>query len=312
MKKLNKLLVIGLLFLSASACQQTAVLKEDYISFFNYVLTSGKACFNDSLYNLSLTIDTNSYIDNNTEITYYYLPFMKKYQLYDDEVIKVSDEINYGLDLYKLVNIVNTSDFISSQDGYQIKEDKLTNYQLSYFDKDVTSLNFYYDKASDSMTYNFLFSDNQIGKVVVAAENVRIHNFYYVSEENFYFNNMLNQTELRQKIARDEDFILVISNDTCSACQRSEGAYYEFTLEYPDTEIKIIDLEDLNGEYRKLFLTQIQTVYNQEDSSLHLTGYDTYDNYLTPTNIRFKNGEISFVTLGMSMGNEQFTYIALN
>ena len=103
MKKLNKLLVIGLLFLSASACQQTAVLKEDYISFFNYVLTSGKANFNDSLYNLSLTIDTNSYIDNNTEITYYYLPFMKKYQLYDDEVIKVSDEINYGLDLYKLV-----------------------------------------------------------------------------------------------------------------------------------------------------------------------------------------------------------------
>ena len=162
------------------------------------------------------------------------------------------------------------------------------------------------------MTYNFLFSDNQMDKVVIFTDNVRIHNFYYVSEENFYFNNMLNQTELRQKIARDEDFILVISNDTCSACQRSEEAYYEFTLEYPDTEIKIIDLDDLTGEYRTLFLTQIQTVYNQEDPSLHLTGYDIYDNYLTPTNIRFKNGKLSFVTLGMSMGNEQFTYIATN
>lgn len=324
MKKLinmkKSIFLVGIISILLCGCNNTSSIstKEELVSFLEFIDTENTYIVKDEKYQLNIQVDDESFIDLNSNVTYFKYHFLDNYQKYNQEEILQDDyevEFEYAKEYYKLVSSYETFEekFTLNNHVYSLKKDYINDYQLSYFESNVASLDISYD-SSDKAIYTFTFDNGEKNNISIEFINENI-NYFGVSDEDyrsFYDSHQILYNEFTNHLIQNEEFVLIITLEKCSGCYYSEPFYKEFTLEYPNLNFYVVEYDTMSNKEAEALHKTFASTYNNQDDKYKLNGLDEYPTYyLTPTAVKYKNGQSQNVFVGMKKGDPLFKEICL-
>lgn len=312
MKKSLLLFLISGVFLSG--CSFEGERKPTVLSLINELSLNNR--YFCSMENLQ-TKETKTFIVDNLsfikeDVVYYKYLYKDNYQVYqqnevqNDQVIDTSEIIG----LNGLINRVlyNSKNFTIENDVYTLLETSYILFDLDFIDQDLQS--FSLRREDDYLLYNLNFSKNNY--LLKFTSSDRTIYPYLTTEEsltNFYKSNHISFQEMEQK-KQQEDFVVIIESDSCSACVYAEKYYYLFQHENEYKSFYSLKENEISSEQKKDFIKEISSVYDNQKEEFKHPYYDNYpqDNFLTPTAVRFVEGKIKSVYLGISKNDVNAFY----
>lgn len=254
---------------------------------------------NKLIYNY--VIDDNSYFDKMNTYYFYKYQFLDGYEKYNNEIIETNFlDNNFISDLYKMIDItyINSLNYKKTNGCYVINETSLYKYNFNFLDDIFSS--FKISKSDNGILYSLTGSDNysiefMSSDLVINPYGIKIDNY-----KNYYLDNTISLIKMNEKKENKEDFITILISESCSACEKVKKSLYIFQYEY-QCNFTFIDIKDIENEKNDL-INEIKNVYNNQIQEEKYDKYETYpDDFLTPTMIKFSNGKIEKVSIGINV-----------
>lgn len=250
-------------------------------------------------------IDHNSYYDVLNEKTHYKFQYLEGFQTYDELGIidNYIDEkpIDYIEKLYKLtnINIINSINFNIENNHYSIKNEALYKYDFSFINDKIDTFTICY--FNDYISY-VLKSEIEYEIQFYKSElNINPYNIKEEDIKMYYSDNEINFSSMQLKKENNDDFVVVLIDESCSNCKKIRKDLFLFNYEYNFNSLYFIDVNKLN-DYKEEMLLLIKDCYDNQNVDSKLDSYDVYPNeILTPTMMRVKDKEIIKVSLGINV-----------
>lgn len=247
-------------------------------------------------------VDNLSFIKE--DIVYYKYLYKDNYQVYQQDEVK-SDQVIDTRELNGLNGLINrvlynSNNFSIVNDVYTLYEKSYNLFDLNFLEQNLES--FTLQREDNFLVFNLEFSDNNyLVKYSYTDKNIYP---YATDEENyhsFFKNNHLSFEEMKKK-SQQEDFVIIVESDSCTACAYAEKYYYLFQYENNYQTFYSLKENEISHEQKKEFIKDIANVYENQKEEFKHPYYEKYpqDNFLTPTAVRFVNGNIKSVYLGIS------------
>lgn len=308
--------LIGSVFLVSCASNDSIDSNSEQLLFFlSSIYLNGKyevVIKKNGVVKGNFLVDDNSYIDKKSELTYYKYTYKSDYQIYNgDSVSDGKSSISYISNLNKLVNVAyfNENNFNIINGCYYVKNGVIKLFDFSFIDEEITTFFAYYydnkvvfDVTTSLSRYTIEYYKSHV-EILPHGVDIDDYNSFYDSI-NIYYNDL----------SRFDDFVLVLTRDNCYPCEVAESDLFDFKYEYNYDNFKRIDVNTLyinqNSELKELtneginLISMIQKAYiSKENEEFYNSRYENYDRYLTPTLVRFYNGNIKYVGLGVDKTN---------
>lgn len=304
---------IGLFIILFLVCSCSTQQKSDLLTLINSF--SIKNNYQVEVYNhtenskSTFVISNHSFIVNDT--TYYKYFFKDGYQIYNqvETLENQRIDIEYGICFSSLIQktkytsnnfSINNDVYILNKSAYSIFDVSFLNENLEYFE--VTR-----NKDNISIKLNFLKNQYSLNYSLIEKEI-----FPFGFSNDFYNKTNISFKNLKEKICNNESFVAIISSKNCSACVANEKYYELFEKEFNYDYFYSLEENYLStsNEEVQSFLQDINYVYKNQKKELKHPSYDEYptEYFLTPTALRFINGELKYVYLGFNRNNVNAFY----
>lgn len=298
-----------------SSCGQSASSKI-YLSVSNLYLNKNfevKLYVNDTLTNYYL-IDGDSYVDYISGKTYRHYTFLDGYQIYDENGI-IDEEGNEDVSsLYtSLIDplLYNETNFDIGT-NYVLKKEAFSKFNFFFLDNNPSS--FIVDKRDNNLTITC--SDNQNDYLLEYIKSVKSIDYYdsmYHFNGDFYNSKLIDSVENYNTVLTENNDCVIIFNDhSCYYCEKSEKLYYDFAYEYQCLDkVFVMNVRTFDDSFKEELNNQVKNAYSSQDDMFKLSSYEEYpSSFLTPSALRYVNGNIKYVKPGFSI-NEKDTLLHL-
>lgn len=255
-------------------------------------------------------VDGNSFFDIENQNTYFKLLFSDYYLIYNDE--RIIDE-HYSLEnncfnefkIFFDINLFHQNFLQKAEDNYVLADEKLEDYKFSFMEDNPNYISLNYNSLEEAIYIDYRSETKSI-RFKFLSSTYRIYYFDKKLEDYNSFYEKTNKTydEVMTLIDNKENFVLILTSDSCSSCRSAQPLFAEFTYEYPDKQkFYSINIRRMDINKTKKLISTFKNTYDLQETSFKYPEYEKYpdDTFLTPTSIRYENGLSKYVLLSFSV-----------
>lgn len=255
-------------------------------------------------------VDGNSFFDNITQHTYFKLLFSEYYFIYNKDVIideqySIENNCFNEFKVFFDINLLHQNFLETSEDCYVLIDSKLEDYKFSFMEENPNYISLNYNRLEEKILIDYKSETKNI-KFKFSPSTYRIYYFDKKLEDynNFYEKTNKTYDEVLKLLDDKENFVLILTSDSCSSCRSAQSLYAEFTYEYPNKQrFYSINIRRMDINKTKTLISTFKNTYDLQETSFKYPEYDKYpdDTFLTPTAIRYENGLSKYVLLSFSI-----------
>lgn len=254
-------------------------------------------------------IDGESFYNVKKKETTFKYVFKNDYVQYDETHI-INDKYKIDIDfIYAFKSLLNVNYFSSNfsqidENRYKLIGGKASIYDRDFFPDTIKDIQISFLQNDETIKYDYILNNNYSFSLSYSPSTYHILMFGKTDKDYNEFYNRQEKTvdEVYKMISSNEDFVLILTSPTCSACANAQGLYYEFSLEYPNQNYYSLNVQKLNSNNTKKMIAYFKETYDNQSLDFKHSQYLTYpeDTFLTPTAIRFSEGQSKYVLLSFS------------